>query len=316
MKNSLILHHYDMSPYAEKIRLMFGLTNTHWCSLRSPVQPPRPSLDPLTGGYRRIPVLQIGADIFCDTALIAQEVALATDCPELDPTMVDASAADLMEKAEKETFFAAVGSIQPWRQLGTMVKLFGPVGAYRFVKDRASLMKGGSARPPTGTKAKALFESLLEELEKRLDQHPWVRGSAPSVADFTVYHPLWLNVMCNRRPLKAGPKVQDWYQRISHIGHGQREEITQEKAFAVAREAQPRPLPTSVGNVPIAIGDMVEVAPLDYGLVPVSGVLAAVTEERIIITRETSEFGMINVHFPFADYSLVAKCLNDKSSTL
>lgn len=64
MTDTLILHHYDASPYAEKIRLMFGLTGTRWQSLIAPVQPPRPSVDPLTGGYRRIPVAQIGADIF------------------------------------------------------------------------------------------------------------------------------------------------------------------------------------------------------------------------------------------------------------
>src|SRR5689334_19212590 len=31
---------------------------------------PRPELMPMTGGYRRTPVLQIGADIYCDTQLI------------------------------------------------------------------------------------------------------------------------------------------------------------------------------------------------------------------------------------------------------
>lgn len=30
----------------------------------------KPDLIPLTGGYRKTPVLQIGADIYCDTALI------------------------------------------------------------------------------------------------------------------------------------------------------------------------------------------------------------------------------------------------------
>ena len=77
MNDLMILHHYEGSPYSEKIRLMFGMTNTRWLSLSSPMRPPRPNLDPLTGGYRRIPVAQIGADIFCDTSLIAGEVARA-----------------------------------------------------------------------------------------------------------------------------------------------------------------------------------------------------------------------------------------------
>ena len=61
---SLVLHHYEDSPYAEKIRLMFGHLNLTWYSLISPAMPPRPNLDPLVGGYRRIPVLKQGADLF------------------------------------------------------------------------------------------------------------------------------------------------------------------------------------------------------------------------------------------------------------
>lgn len=307
MTKPMILHHYDSSPYAEKIRLMFGLTNTHWQSLLSPVQPPRPSLDPLTGGYRRIPVAQVGADIFCDTALIAVELAQATACPALDPATADATAAALMEQAEKEAFFAAIGAVKPLRLLGTLLQLFGPVGTYRFAKDRTGMLKGGTVRPPQGAKAKAVLDSLLTALESRLTEYPWVGGSAASVADFATYHPLWLYVSCNRRPLKAGPKVEAWYQRVSEIGQGQREEITQELAFAAARDAEPRPLPASVDDSPVSIGTEVNVAPLDYGVVPITGTLAAVTKERIIVARNDAGFGNLHVHFPRAGYSLSAK---------
>ncbi|CAF0793916.1 unnamed protein product [Adineta ricciae] len=66
MSEELILHHYESSPFGEKIRLALGLKNLHWRSVINSVVPPRPFLTPLTGGYRRIPVLQIGADIYCD----------------------------------------------------------------------------------------------------------------------------------------------------------------------------------------------------------------------------------------------------------
>jgi glutathione S-transferase len=307
MKDSIILHHYDASPYAEKIRLMFGLTNTRWLSLLSPVQPPRPNLDPLTGGYRRIPVAQIGADIFCDTAVIAREVANATNCPALDPAQVDAAAAVLMEQAEKEAFFAAISAIKPLRIIGTMIRQLGPVGMFRFAKDRAGMMKGGTARPPQGAEAQAILDALLGALEIKLAQHPWVGGDTASVADFAVYHPLWLHVSCSRQPLKAGREVTAWYQRVSAIGHGQREEITQEQAFAAARDAEPRALPASVKDVAVTVGGMVDVAPSDYGVVPVTGTLAAVTEDRIIISRDNTKFGKLHVHFPRAGYSLVSK---------
>ncbi|MBT8115824.1 MAG: glutathione S-transferase N-terminal domain-containing protein, partial [Arenicella sp.] len=80
----LILHHYEMSPFSQKIRSMFGYCRINWYSVLSPPMPPRPNLDPLTGGYRKIPVLQIGADLFCDTRVISAEIAKLSGNPLLD----------------------------------------------------------------------------------------------------------------------------------------------------------------------------------------------------------------------------------------
>ena len=74
--SDLILHHYPMSPFAEKARLMLGLKGLAWKSVTIPTVMPKPDVVALTGGYRRTPVLQIGADIYCDTALIAQTLAV------------------------------------------------------------------------------------------------------------------------------------------------------------------------------------------------------------------------------------------------
>ena len=66
----LILHHYDISPYAEKIRLALGLKGLVWASVIVPATLPKPDLMPLTGGFRRTPVLQIGADYHLNVELI------------------------------------------------------------------------------------------------------------------------------------------------------------------------------------------------------------------------------------------------------
>jgi len=306
MNDSIILHHYENSPYAEKIRLMFGFTNTRWHSLLSPVYPPRPNVDPLTGGYRRIPVAQIGADIFCDTALIAQEVATVTGCAALDPATVEGDALALMKQAEEKAFFAAVGAVPPLRLLGTMLRSFGPIGTYRFAKDRSSLLRGGTSRPPAAAKAAGVLQSFLDALEARLAETPWIGGDAPSVADFACFHPLWLHVSCNRKPLAADANVLRWYKAVEEFGLGQRKEITQAEAFEVARVSEPRALPTSTEHGSLQIGQVVQVAPLDYGVVPVTGALAAVTENRIIVARQSKQFGTLHVHFPRAGYSLVA----------
>ena len=72
--SELILHHYPQSPFAEKARLMLGFKGLSWRSVHIPPMSPKPDLTALTGGYRKTPVLQVGADIYCDTALIARRL--------------------------------------------------------------------------------------------------------------------------------------------------------------------------------------------------------------------------------------------------
>ena len=74
MAHEIILHHYSTSPFSEKVRLAFGIKKLAWRSVESPTCMPKPDLLPLTGGYRKIPVMQIGADIFCDTQIILREL--------------------------------------------------------------------------------------------------------------------------------------------------------------------------------------------------------------------------------------------------
>jgi len=72
--SEIILHHYPASPFSEKVLLMFGIKGLAWGSVIQPVIMPKPDLIPLTGGYRRIPVMQIGADVYCDTQVILAEL--------------------------------------------------------------------------------------------------------------------------------------------------------------------------------------------------------------------------------------------------
>ena len=73
----IILHHYAISVFSERVRLAFGLKGVTWRSVSIPPMLPKPDLLPLTAGYRRTPVMQIGADIYCDTALITREIGRA-----------------------------------------------------------------------------------------------------------------------------------------------------------------------------------------------------------------------------------------------
>jgi len=302
----MILHHYDNSPYAEKIRLMFGFTNSRWLSLLSPAWPPRPNVDPLSGGYRRIPIGQLGADIFCDSSLIAQEIARMSNQPQLDPASVSGDTLALMQLAEGDGFFAAITALPAWKLLGTMLRNFGPAGAFRFVQDRSGLLKGGSSRAPQATEAREIIRDLFTRLEDRLSTAPWVGGDSPTAADFAVYHPIWLHLSCRGKLPPGAENVQRWYQKVGEFGHGERREITRDEAFEAAHSAQPRPLPAHDNSGGAEPGARVEVAPADYGVVPVAGTLAAVTADRIIVARETETFDTLHVHFPRAGYSITA----------
>ena len=305
MSETLILHHYDASPYAEKIRLMLGWKGLRWHSVLSPPQPPRPNVDPLSGGYRRIPIAQIGADVFCDTFVIAQEVARLADAPELDPERATGEAAEILARAEGDVFFAAIGSVPPATLLGTLLRTVGPLGLVRFVLDRARMMQSASVKPAQGESARSIMMAYLDDLEGRLDGRDFLSGAAPSIADFAAFHPLWLHVRSRRRPLDAryGQLVR-WYGRMEALGHGTREELDPERAFEAARSATPRPLPAATGDADARIGLRVSIAPTDYGTVPVTGVLVAATPSRCIVARETDRFGTVHVHFPQRGFSL------------
>lgn len=83
-----ILHHFEISPFSEKVRAIFGFKRMAWLSVLVPLAMPKPDVAALTGGYRKTPNLQIGADVYCDTALIAQVI----DALRPEPPLVPASA--------------------------------------------------------------------------------------------------------------------------------------------------------------------------------------------------------------------------------
>src|SRR6202162_6117319 len=106
----IILHHYDTSPYSEKVRTGFGLKGLAWASVELPVIMPKPNLTALAGGYRKTPILQIGADIYCDSQLIMRELERRYPTPSFYPAGHGAADA-LAWWAEKTMFLPAVSIV-------------------------------------------------------------------------------------------------------------------------------------------------------------------------------------------------------------
>jgi len=293
----MILHHYEMSPFSEKIRLMLGYSGLPWQSLLSPEMPPRPNLDPLTGGYRRIPVAQLGADVFCDTRLISEEVAVLAGKPELAPQSADTDAQDYLAELESKIFWACVLSIPVGVTLKQLVSNMGIWQSLRFLRDRASMGKSARMDSPSPKQAVQQFQQHLEDMEQRLRDN-FLLGDTPTIVDFSAYHTLWFKRVVGKLPMPEGlPHVQAWYERMTGFGHGKREEISQAQAFSAAQHNTPRPIPDEY-TLESSIGESVSISPTDYALDAVRGTLVGHSPTRYIVSRESESCGTLHVHFP------------------
>ncbi|HKW82161.1 MAG TPA: glutathione S-transferase N-terminal domain-containing protein, partial [Burkholderiaceae bacterium] len=110
----LILHHYATSPFSEKVRFVLGHKGLAWRSVVVPMIMPKPDVVALTGGYRRTPFLQIGADVYCDSALMCRVLDRLQPQPPLY-AHTDRGLADIVSQwADMALFWAAVPyTLQP-----------------------------------------------------------------------------------------------------------------------------------------------------------------------------------------------------------
>ena len=238
--SQLILHHYPTSPFAEKIRLILGYKKLAWQSVVIPTIMPKPDLTALTGGYRRTPVLQIGADIYCDTALIADVLEKIAPSPSLYPSPVNGASRIVAQWADSQVFPAAMAyNFQP----AGIAQVFAGVpeeAVQAFVADRAA-MRGSAPRMAIG-EGTSTYKSQLRRLSDMLTEQPYLMGNLPTIADFAAYHPLWFTV--ERTPSLAGilestPLLKDWMVRMNSIGHGIHEKMKPSQAVDVAKQASP-----------------------------------------------------------------------------
>ena len=299
--NDIILHHYELSPYSEKIRALLGYCDLPWQSVLVSPSPPRPGLSPLTGGYRRIPVMQIGADIYCDTRLIAKKLAEISGHPELYPD--DDEVRELTEWADTRLFQIAM-TCSIGRQAYTNLKGYFTVReALRMTWDRV-LMARGANMPKIGPRRAAReLHDFLRDFEKRIAAG-YCFGEQPCITDFAIYLSLYFSqVRLGAGHLDEYPAVLGWLERMIAIGHGHRSDITAKQALQIATESQPA-APSAGDCAPFAPGDVLRIAPADYGVDPTIGVLVGADADSWVLQREDSALGRLQVHFPKTGYSV------------
>jgi glutathione S-transferase len=298
----LILHHFDASPFAEKVRVALGIKGLSWQSVQIPMVMPKPDLTLLTGGYRKTPVLQIGADIYCDTQRIASELDARCEGPQLLAGSAGALAETVAAWSDRALFQPGAGL-----SMGTNLDLPEAVLADRFAffdfLDREQL----STDMPHFF---AQFRTGLQRIEDMLaDGRAYLLGSEPCWADAACYAPVWMcrgNIVGSDQLLGRLPLLQQWEQRMLAQGHGERNEISAQDAHDVAHSSTSQVAEALAPDCwpQLTMGTAIEVTPDDYGAVPVQGELARLTQHDIAIRRTDPRVGDVVVHFPRSGYRI------------
>ena len=309
---SIILHHYDRSPYSEKIRLALRLKNLGWSSVEIPSIMPKPDLVPLTGGYRRTPVMQIGADIFCDTAIMLTELERRYQIPTLTLPGHEGLARMVGAWTDGKWFQTSVGVI-----FGTL----GDQVPKEFIEDRTKM----SGRPFNIEAMKAAVPYLQDQwrsqlmwIEERLagghgaGVGNWLVGTKPGLIDVHAYMNPWF-VEKNipdflARCFESAPRTKAWYGRMKQVTGPAPESISGADAIDIAFHAAPRLKPASTADDlrDFEPGAHVAVAPDDYAQDWVEGELVVANSERVIIARQDPRADNLHLHFPRVGYILRA----------
>lgn len=302
--SAIILHHYPPSPVSEKIRTAMGLKKLTWQSVEQNRLPDRPELFAMTGGYRRIPVMQIGADIYCDTQCIFRELERRAPEPTLYPNggngmpygvsrWIDGP---LFELAVRAAFAPAVASLPPALVADRARLYFGPNGD--FAKEARDM-------PHTLAQLRAQLGWLEERLATGRN---YLLGNQPGMPDLLAWYIVWFvrgRYGEAKTFLAEFPALLAWAERMEAIGHGTFTVMTPQQALAVAKAAEPitpeqNDLRDPQGLKP---GMAISVQPLtDSGEHPVVGRVHAVSRDTIVVAREHELCGAVVVHFPRVGY--------------
>lgn len=298
--SDLVFHHYDASPYAEKVRMIFGFKGVSWQSVQIPRMMPKPELTPLTGGYRKTPVMQFGAHIFCDTQIIIRELEARYPTPTLFPDNSQFVGWGTSFWTDKLLFSTAAAIV-----FGT----FGDQMPPEFVKDRAEY-SGGSLNVEKMKAALPFslqqFAAMMDWAEQGLaDGRDYFLGAEASLVDFNLCYTVRF---AGRAPavqeiLAEFPKLSAWIKRITAFGEGTSTEISAADALEIAKNDDVSDYSGTIGaNEEKTAGDQVTVMPNDTGRVPVSGELVTLNRREIAIRHNNETVGEVIIHFPRAGF--------------
>ncbi|WP_417667548.1 glutathione S-transferase family protein [Roseibium sp.] len=306
LANEIILHNYPQSPVAEKARVAFGIKGLAWRSVEIPRLPPKPTLTQLTGGYRRTPVIQLGADIYCDSQAVIRELERRFPSPSFFPKGDEGLLWNLSRWTDGALFDLTVKLVLGAAGNNLPKEFAEDRGRLSLGPDWAEGLKAANASlPHLVSQVRAPLAWLDQQLS---DGRPFLTGGLAAAIDAQFYHVVWFirgRWDGGAAMLSEFPQLERWEKTVREIGHGSMSEMTPEDAIARARDCAPIPCDTEILNDPqgLQVGMAVVVSPdVDGGEQPVEGTIAAASFDTITLHRTDPECGDIHVHFPRAGY--------------
>ncbi|KAF8812403.1 hypothetical protein BYT27DRAFT_7239890 [Phlegmacium glaucopus] len=329
----VILYRYDASPFSHKIDNTLLLKRIpHEKVNVSPILP-RPEITDYLGViYRRIPILAIGNDVYCDTSVIVNALErrfpAANGYGTLFPPGKYGKNADtgLIKAFAKfyadNTLFPPATNLVPWDKLSPA-----------FLKDRGALrgvpidLNTLSTNARTSQSVLSTHLSLVEE--QLSDSRDWLFDSElPSLADISVHFVLaWAKSFDRKGSLfdiKRIPNTLQWINRLNEFLNKQK--VTQAPAVKLDGLVAAQKI-TSSSHEPYSVvgfdlteasrlglkdGHMVQVTAEDnarnYHTV---GKLVALNREEIVLEVQGSK-GLIRCHFPRLGFTIEAQSVGSK----
>lgn len=304
--DEVILHHYPQSPVSEKVRVALGLKGLAWHSVIIPRLPPKPDLMPLTGGYRRAPVMQIGADIYCDSQCILRELERRYPEPGFFPDGENGLVWSLSRWTDGELLDVAVRLV-----LGASADSLSP----EFARDRGRLYLGPeqtvqdlqSDLPHLAAQLRGAFSWLEQSLQR---SGAFVMGAEAGLADALFYYLVWF--LRTRWPeattfLSQFPALETWEGKLRDLGHGRMETMESAAALVIAARGETQTPECDDPDDPqgLRCGQRVGVVPSGDGGDPVVyGPLRYADRETIAIMTRDQRAGDVCVHFPRVGYQV------------
>mmetsp|Transcript_7222 Transcript_7222/g.9419 ORF Transcript_7222/g.9419 Transcript_7222/m.9419 type:complete len:318 (+) Transcript_7222:50-1003(+) len=306
----IVLHHYPESVFSEKVRILLGIKGLKWRSLEVPIINKGRITSEWTGGYRRIPVMQIGADFYCDTELICRELEKRFPTPGrlLQENELSIIASHFFDRVIFNGVTANMFSSSSDFALNNL-------DMAEFMQDRQVLI-GESALSVKikGKTRKTMRNQLLANLalcEKvLLDGRKFmIPGDLPSLLDVSAYAQFWfINNTLSTNELASFKRIAEYMLRMKTFGHGFRKSITVQECRAMAKKSMlSKILAFNSNSIHLERGSIVGVRPADFGDFDVLGTLVGSSSDEIIIERHDKDIGgTVRVHFPHQGYFVQA----------